>query len=108
MNNEVELAKKIITEEIEREGLRIEKILLFGSRARGDYTRDSDWDFYVIIDRDIPFNKRRRIITCIKRRLAKSKIPNDIIIQSASAGERRKNDTGYLSYYVLKEGIELI
>jgi|Deesub1362A_J573_1020465.scaffolds.fasta_scaffold19064_2 predicted nucleotidyltransferase len=108
MNNEVEIAKKIITEEIEKVGLRIEKILLFGSRARGDYTRDSDWDFYVIIDREIPFIERRKIITCIRRRLAKSKIPNDIIIQSVSTVERRKNDVGYLSYYVLKEGIEVL
>jgi len=62
----------------------------------------------VIVDRDIPFIRRGKIITYIRRRLAKSKVPNDIIVRSISAIDSRKGDVGYLSYYVLKEGIEVL
>ena len=30
--------------------LPIKKVILFGSRARGDFTEDSDWDFAIILD----------------------------------------------------------
>jgi len=39
MNKELEIAKKIITEEIRKSGLTVEKIILFGNRVRGDYKR---------------------------------------------------------------------
>ena len=105
MNKQVETARDIIKKEVEDAGLKIINILLFGSRARGDYKEDSDWDFYVIVDRDIHFSEKREIARRIRRKLAELKIPNDIIIQSASIVERRKDDVGYLTYYVLKEGV---
>ncbi|MEJ5253086.1 MAG: nucleotidyltransferase domain-containing protein [Armatimonadota bacterium] len=49
----IELAKHIIHEELERRGFSVRQIILFGSRARGDFRPDSDWDFFVIVDRDI-------------------------------------------------------
>lgn len=30
---------------------RLKKIILFGSRARGDYRTDSDYDFLIIADK---------------------------------------------------------
>ncbi|MCD6408523.1 nucleotidyltransferase domain-containing protein [bacterium] len=107
MEREIEVAKKVIVEEIEKRGLKVKKIFLFGSRAKGQFKKESDWDFYVIIDREIDFISKTKILTQIKRRLAKYKIPNDIIIQSAPVVAERKNDVGYLTYYVLKEGIEI-
>lgn len=39
------------------------EIILYGSRARGDNRRDSDWDLLVLIDApDISFNREREII----------------------------------------------
>lgn len=32
-----------------RYGARLDRVLLFGSRARGDPTPDSDWDFAVFL-----------------------------------------------------------
>jgi predicted nucleotidyltransferase len=40
-------AKAIITEEVERVGYRVLRILLFGSRARGEARPDSDWVLFV-------------------------------------------------------------
>ena len=38
-------ALQVIKEEIERRGLKILKVILFGSRAKGETTEDSDRDF---------------------------------------------------------------
>lgn len=105
---EIEKAKQIIRSEIEAAGFKIKRMFLFGSRARSDYKKDSDWDFYVVIDNNIPFIEKRKIITQIRRRMAKNRIPNDIIIQSIEAFEKRKNNVGYLAYYVIKEGIDIL
>ena len=38
----MEEIKKIIKEEVEKRGVKILRMLLFGSRARGNYKPDSD------------------------------------------------------------------
>src|SRR2546421_12859960 len=37
--------------------LNPEKVVLFGSRARGNVHADSDWDFLVVMDDDAPAEK---------------------------------------------------
>lgn len=32
----------------------IERVILFGSRARGDHDEDSDWDLCVLLNDDVP------------------------------------------------------
>jgi uncharacterized protein len=85
--------------------LKIEKIIFFGSRARGVYNNDSDWDFLVISRRELSIRERHRLIVRIKRQLAKLNIPNDIIIQSRQKFEIRKNVPGNISYAANIEGI---
>lgn len=101
-------AKKIIvSEEIEKAGFNVLRVILFGSRSRGSYMKDSDFDFFVIIDNDIDFAKKREILGRIRIKLAELKIPNDVVIQSAKTADARKDNVGYLTYYVLKEGITI-
>jgi len=102
-----EKALNIIRDELQKRGIEIVKVFLFGSRARGDFRADSDWDFYIIVDREMSRQEKWDTILNIKRRLAKLKIPNDIIINSYNEMEKKQNDVGYLAYYVMKEGIEL-
>lgn len=47
MEKVLQIAKTIIVKEVEKAGCRVNKILLFGSRARGEACPDSDWDFYL-------------------------------------------------------------
>jgi len=103
----MEEAIKIIKEEIENRGLKVLKIILFGSRARGDFKEDSDWDFFVVIDKKLNFNEKWDIIDEIKIKLAKLKFPNDIIIKSEEEVMENKDDVGRITYYVLKEGIKV-
>lgn len=98
-------AKQIITEEVEKAGYKIESVYLFGSRAKGCYNEDSDWDFYVIIDKSIDFTAKRHIRGRIGLRLAELRISSDIIIQSLDIANERKDKQGYLTHYALKEGL---
>ena len=45
----LELIKKVVLEEAGRLGIRVEKIILFDSCARGDYKEDSDYDILVVV-----------------------------------------------------------
>jgi predicted nucleotidyltransferase len=103
----MEKAIQVIKETIENKGLKVLKIILFGSRAKGTAREDSDWDFFVIIDKKLSFNEKWDIIDEIKIKLAKLKIPNDILLKSEDEVEESKDDVGRITYYVLKEGIEV-
>jgi predicted nucleotidyltransferase len=103
----VQSAIKTIEEAIGSKGLKVKKIMLFGSRARGNPREDSDWDFFVIVDKKLGFNEKWDIIDEIKIKLAKLKIPNDVILKSEDEVEESKDDIGRITYYALKEGIEL-
>jgi uncharacterized protein len=39
------------------------RIILFGSRARGDYRKDSDWDFMVLTEKQFDWKWSDSIIT---------------------------------------------
>jgi predicted nucleotidyltransferase len=103
-NEKIEKVVKIIKEEIEKRGLKVVKVILFGSRAKGTPKEDSDWDFLVIIDKDLDRNTKLEMIVKIKRRMALLKIPNDIIINSIREFEERKENVGYIAYYASREG----
>jgi len=104
MDATLEKAKTVISEEISRVGYRVNSVLLFGSRAKGEFQSDSDWDFLIVVDRVMDRETRWGAILAIKRRLAVLKIPNDIIVCSEEAVEEHKDDTGRITYYALKEG----
>ena len=103
----MEKALQTIKETIENRRLKVLKIILFGSRAKGNARKDSDWDFFVVIDKKLNFNEKWDIIDEIKIKLAKLKIPNDIIIKSEDEMIESKGDVGRITYYILKEGVEL-
>jgi len=96
---------EIIKEEIEKIGSKVLKVILFGSRARGKANEDSDWDFLIVVDKNLDRPTKQELIIKIKRELARLKIPNDIIINSLKEFEDRKNNVGYITYYAEKEGI---
>ncbi|MHB1679475.1 MAG: nucleotidyltransferase family protein [bacterium] len=100
-------AKKIITEEIQKAGYKVEAIYLFGSRARGDYKKDSDWDFFAVTDSDLSKEDWKYVLRNIRRKMANNDIINDIIIKSKALYEHQQKGTGFLSYYVNKEGASI-
>lgn len=107
MEKVIQQAKTIITEEVEKEGCKVRRVLLFGSRARGDARPDSDWDFYIIVDRDLSYSERWGISDRIRQRFVQAGFCGDVFVQSERVVQERKNNTGFLTYYVLKEGVEI-
>lgn len=82
-------------------------IFLFGSRARHDFSEDSDYDLMVVTE-NVHENKELRLLTAmIRRKLARNRIPADIIVQSKKELESNKKVTGHIVRQVLKEGIPL-
>ncbi|RLD68940.1 MAG: nucleotidyltransferase domain-containing protein [Bacteroidetes bacterium] len=82
-------------------------ILLFGSRAKNEYTPDSDYDFLIIIQHELSIEQKREYKAKIRKILARQKIPADILIQSDKEIEIKKNITGHIVKQALQEGIEI-
>lgn len=81
------------------------RILLFGSRARLDYTDDSDYDFLIITKEAIDVQQKRLYKSVLRKKLAKHKIPADILIQSETEVQVKKEITGHIIREIMKEGI---
>jgi hypothetical protein len=99
-------AKQIITEEVEKAGCQVVKIILFGSRARGEARADSDWDF-LVADRDLEFLQKEDLASDICWRLATQGIYADVFVLSSAVVQEQRDNTGYLVYYALKEGAKV-
>ena len=54
-------AKRLISEVVAQADYEVQRILLFGSRARGEALPDSDWAFFVITDCE-PSPEEKRVI----------------------------------------------
>lgn len=99
--------KDIITDELRKIDYNVLEIILFGSRAKGYEKSDSDWDFLIVVDKDIDFSTKKEITMLIRRRLVKLGISSDLIIQSYNIKKSRENNIAYLTYYAVREGIPL-
>lgn len=79
-----------------------DKIILFGSQARGDSQPDSDYDI-LIIKSDI--EDEIKIARKIYRNLIGLNESVDIIVEKLETIEKYKNTTGYIYEDALKEGV---
>lgn len=82
------------------EGFHPEKIILFGSHARGDALPDSDVDLLVVIPTD---SKKR---TTIEMRVAVRRmgIAKDIVIVTPEEFDRKRDVIGTIVYPAVREG----
>ena len=102
---EKERVIKLLKQALEDLQLNVYRIVLFGSRARGDYTSDSDYDFLIIVENPVSLSERKRIVSFIRMRMAENDIPADVFLKDIRNYEGYKNVVGSLSHEVGKEGI---
>jgi uncharacterized protein len=102
-----EKIKKIISQVFEEKGIKVERIILFGSRARGDFRENSDWDLLIIVSNELDLEDKRKISKEIRIKLAEICIPCDVLIKSASEIEYYSNFIGTTTREALKEGVEI-
>jgi len=89
------------------ENINYEKIILFGSRARGDFSEGSDHDVLVIVKKTLPVKEKMRLFALLRRDLAKRGIDADIIIKSTDEIEYYKNKIGNVVRTAMVEGAAL-
>ncbi len=97
--------KEVILSTAEKFGIKVEKIILFGSRARGDYKKESDWDILVVTREKLGWMLRKEFLAEILRNLIKSKIKTDILIIDKDAFEEYKKWKGFVYHHAATEGI---
>lgn len=98
--------KNIIDQIVERivNTAHPDKIILFGSRARGDTNELSDYDLLVVMSFT---GKRRDIMVEIDMALAGLGIARDVIILSPQEYEETQKIPGTISQPAAEEGIVL-
>lgn len=78
-----------------------DRVILFGSRARGDAQDDSDFDFLVI---EPHVEDRAKEMVRIRRALRPLRIPVDILVYSRDDVVRWGDQPGSALYFALREG----
>jgi predicted nucleotidyltransferase len=83
------------------DGFRPERIILFGSHARGTAGPDSDADLLVVMR---AAGSRRRTAAEIDLALAGIAFPKDVIVMTPEEVERYRDIVGTVVYPALREG----
>ena len=83
------------------------EILLFGSHARKNASSESDYDILIITDFEFLPEEKLPIRTTIRKVLLEIGIRSDILIQSKSDVERKRNLPGHIIRKILSEAIPL-
>jgi predicted nucleotidyltransferase len=97
--------KQVILTAIAGVGVAIERIVLFGSRARGEARADSDLDILVITLQPLANVDRMRLTKAVRSALAKLLIPADVIVLSHEEVETRRIVPGSIIRNALREGV---
>ena len=83
------------------EAARPERIVLFGSHARGDAREDSDLDLLVI---EPQVEDRAREMVRLRRALRPLRIPVDVLVYSSAEVERWSRQPGTALFWAMREG----
>ena len=78
-----------------------DKIILFGSRARGEAGEDSDYDLLIIKS---GIENKREICKKLYRNMLGTNASVDIILEKPEIIEKYKNSVGFIYKFALKEG----
>jgi uncharacterized protein len=82
-----------------------DKIILFGSRGRGDNQPDADLDLLIIDNKEFSRNRGRFFLrTKIRRALLKINVPKDILLYNSGEAEYWKNYHNHILFTCFNEG----
>jgi predicted nucleotidyltransferase len=83
-------------------------VLLFGSRARSAANTESDYDLLVVTAQTMTPREKMMWESKIRKALVYSlDAPFDVILQSRNEIEEKRNLTGHIVNYAMKEAVEI-
>ena len=105
MNKQNEETAKI--KEIVESRLPGAKVVLFGSRARGDFDEKSDYDLLIITKDKKTIGEKIQISETLRDSFSQFLIPTDIIIKSEDEVDYFRDKIGSVVREALKEGLTI-
>jgi len=84
-----------------------EKIILFGSRARGDFTMQSDFDLLVIIKNVASMHTKINLTTQLRKCFAMQMLDADVLVKDEKDVDYLKDKPGSVVRNALREGVVL-
>ena len=102
-----EIIRKVIYDIVPAE--LIEQVILFGSRARGEETADSDTDICILFKEEQTREDMKRYRIALNRVFALDyHMATDILMKSRYSYDRYKGVMGGIEYAVAQEGVALL
>ena len=104
-----ERLKKEIENVVKKHNLSLVQVILFGSRARGDYTPESDWDIVVVLKEPLNSRERKSLWLEIYKNLHRRFSGNsfDIFIKSKDEFDSEKRFANTIASESVEKGIAL-
>ena len=84
-----------------------DRIVLFGSHARGENTEQSDFDVLVILKKALPMQEKIRLSAVLRSRFAEKMMDADVLIKDCQEVEYVKDKCGSIVRNALMDGILL-
>ena len=104
-SNVLKKIKEVILSIARKHGIEVDRVILFGSRARGDYREESDLDVLVVTREKLDKNKKYEFIHEARRKIVwEIDRPVDIIVVSRKYHEDFKNVYGSIPGMATLEG----
>lgn len=81
------------------------RVFLYGSRARGDHKKLSDWDFFVLTSREFDYKQK----DLLRDKLYETELEANTLIGSIIESRERFEQLKFMPLYqnILAEGIEI-
>ena len=107
MEDKLKLIKEVILNTAKKYDIGVDKIILFGSRAREDYKEDSDWDILIVTKKVLDWKKRKAFLGDVLRTFAKMKIRVEMLIVDLETLDEYGKWKGFVYYHAMNEGIKI-
>lgn len=104
-NLEERKIKKIILETLAQSRICVKRVILFGSRVKGDFNKYSDYDLLIVTEKT--FSVREKMEISRKLRIALAEFAVDIIIKSEDEVKVQKDLIGTIVREALKKGVPI-
>ncbi len=101
--NPAKKIKELIVKTLAQSGIYVKKIILFGSRARGNFHKYSDYDILIITERTFTVKEKMELSERIRDNLVRLNFPTDIIIKSEQEIAYYQDKIGSVVREALKE-----